>query len=47
MPMDETGMDRSFIKPVPAPGIHPRVIFNPEDVPLIKDRLENTRPDRQ
>jgi len=43
MPLDETGMDKSYIKAPPAPGIHPRVIFNPEDVPLIKDRLQNTK----
>jgi hypothetical protein len=28
---------------VPAPGIHPRIIFNPEDVPLIKERLQKTK----
>ncbi len=43
MPLDETGLDRSYLKPAPAPGIHPRVIFNPEDVPLIKERLEKTK----
>ena len=43
MPLDETGLDRSYIKAPPAPGIHPRVIFNPEDVALIKDRLEKTK----
>ena len=43
MPLDETGMDKSYIKAPPAPSIHPRVIFNPEDVLLIKDRLQNTK----
>ena len=43
MPLDETALDRSYLKPAPAPGIHPRVIFNPEDVPLIKERLEKTK----
>jgi hypothetical protein len=41
--LDETGMDKSFFKPVPKPGVHPRVIFNPEDVPLIKERLSTTQ----
>ena len=41
--LDETGMDKSYFKPVPKPGVHPRVIFNPEDVPLIKARLANTQ----
>lgn len=43
IPLDETGLDRSYIKPAPATGIHPRVIFNPEDVPLIRERLQNTK----
>ncbi len=43
MTLDETGMDKSFFKPVPGPGIHPRVIFNPEDVPLIRERLTKTQ----
>ncbi len=40
--LDETGLDTSYLKPVPKPGVHPRVIFNPEDVRLIKDRLSKT-----
>ncbi len=42
MPLDNTGLDPAVIKPVPAAGIHPRVLFNPDDVPLIKHRLETT-----
>ena len=41
--LDETGLNTSLIKPVPAVGIHPRVLFNPEDVPLIRERLARTQ----
>jgi len=44
--LDEGGMDKSFLKPVPAPGVHPRVIFNPEDVPVIRNRLAKTQAGR-
>lgn len=27
----------------PPPGVHPRVYFNPEDVPVIRERLQNSR----
>lgn len=46
MPLDNTGLDASWIKPVPPPGVHPRVLFNPEDVPLIRQRLETTQADK-
>lgn len=46
MILDETGLDRSLIKPPPPPGVHPRVIFNPEDVPLIRERLTDTEAGR-
>ena len=39
MTLDEGGLDRSYLKPAPATGIHPRVIFNPEDLPAIRQRL--------
>ena len=41
--LDETGLNTSLLKPVPAFGIHPRVLFNPEDVPLIRERLAKTK----
>jgi hypothetical protein len=41
--LDETGLNTSLLKPVPAAGIHPRVLFNPEDVPLIRERLAKTK----
>ena len=43
MPLDNTGINTEIIRPAPAPGIHPRVLFNPEDIPLIKKRLETTQ----
>ena len=46
MVLDETGLDRSFITPVPPPGVHPRVIFNASDLPAIRQRLETTEAGR-
>jgi hypothetical protein len=46
MVLDETGLDRSFITPVPPPGVHPRVIFNASDLPGIRQRLESTEAGR-
>lgn len=43
MVIDDTGLDTSFIKPPPAPGIHPRVFFNPEDLPGLRERLTKTQ----
>jgi hypothetical protein len=41
---DLTGFDPSLLgSPVPAPGIHPRILFSLEDVPLIKRRLEQSK----
>ncbi len=37
--LDATGLDRRLITPVPAAGIHPRVLFNPEDLPGLRERL--------
>jgi hypothetical protein len=42
MTLDSTGLDRTFFKPPPAPGVHPRIFFNPEDLPALRDRLSNT-----
>ncbi len=38
--LDETGLDRRLIKPAPPTGVHPRVFFNPEDLPAIRERLK-------
>ena len=46
MVIDETGLDRSYIKPPPAPFIHPRVIINPEDLPNLRQRLSQTKSGR-
>ena len=37
---DTTGLDWSRVKPAPAPGVHPRILFNPEDVPDLRRRLK-------
>ena len=41
--LDRTGLDRSLLQAPPAPGIHPRVLFNPEDVAGIRERLKSTK----
>lgn len=40
--MDADGMKRSLLSPPPPPGVHPRVLFNPDDLPDIRHRLEGT-----
>ena len=40
--LDRSGMDRSLLSPPPPHGVHPRVLFNPEDLPEIRRRLEST-----
>ena len=37
--LDATGLDRRLLGPPPAAGIHPRVLFNAEDLPAIRTRL--------
>jgi len=45
---DLTGFDQSRLySKVPPPGIHPRILFSPEDVPVIKKQLESTINGRQ
>jgi hypothetical protein len=38
----ESGFAMDRFPAPPAPGVHPRVYFNPEDVPKLQDRLKNT-----
>jgi hypothetical protein len=45
---DLTGFDPSLLgSPVPAPGVHPRILFSPEDLPLFKRHLENSKAGRK
>jgi hypothetical protein len=37
---------RDRFKPPPAPGVHPRIYFNPEDLPDIRRRLKETHVGR-
>jgi hypothetical protein len=39
-----TGMNLALIKPPPAPGVHPRVLFFPGDVPALRMKLSDTKP---
>lgn len=41
---DLAGFDSTLLgSPVPAPGVHPRILFSPEDVPMLKRRLEQSK----
>ena len=44
---DFSGIDRDRIKRPPGPGVHPRVLFNGEELPEIRLRLANTRAGKQ
>ncbi len=45
---DLTGFDPTLLgSPVPAPGIHPRILFSPQDIPLLKRRLEGSKTGRK
>jgi hypothetical protein len=39
---DPSGLNQSLLSPPPPSGVHPRVLFNPEDMPDIRRRLEDT-----
>ncbi len=47
LPMDAydlTGVNVNIIgSPVPAPGVHPRIFFSPEDIPTLRDKLLGTK----
>ena len=41
---DLSGFDATMLgSPVPPAGVHPRVLFSPQDVPLLKSRLERSK----
>ena len=41
---DYTGFDRQLLgSPVPPPGVYPRVLFSPEDVPMLAARIKASR----
>ncbi|MDX6765201.1 MAG: hypothetical protein SFU85_00260 [Candidatus Methylacidiphilales bacterium] len=46
MVLDETGLDKRFVKPPPPAGVHPRVIFNADDLPDLRKRLTETNAGR-
>lgn len=39
---DFTNADWSHVAPVPPPGVHPRVLFGPHDIPSLRRRLQTT-----
>ena len=41
---DTSGMSKGLIKPPPTPGVHPRVLFYPEEVPALRKKLTESRP---
>ena len=45
---DLTGFDPTLLgTAVPEPGVHPRILFSPGDIPLLKRRLENSKTGRK
>lgn len=40
--VDYSGYAKERFSEVPAPGIHPRILMSPEDIPDVRDRLEST-----
>ncbi len=41
---DLSGFDPALLgSPVPAPGVHPRILFGPDDIPMLKHRLEQSK----
>ena len=44
---DFSGFAKNRLSPVPAPGVHPRVLFSPEDLPGLRTRLRDTEVGRK
>lgn len=44
---DDSGFAKERLFHVPAPGVHPRILFGPQDIPGIKARLASTQSGRQ
>ncbi|BAM04889.1 hypothetical protein [Phycisphaera mikurensis] len=44
---DQTGLARDRLGPVPAPGVHPRILFGPDDLPDLRRRSEETAVGRR
>ncbi|MEM0966296.1 MAG: hypothetical protein AAGJ81_09140 [Verrucomicrobiota bacterium] len=40
--IDDSGFAYDRLSPVPPPGVHPRILMSPEDIPAVRERLENT-----
>ena len=43
---DATGLARERLSKVPAPGVHPRILLSPEDLPDLRKRLKETETGR-
>ncbi len=39
--LDQTGVRQ--LPQIPAPGVHPRILFGPDDLPAVRARIKNTR----
>ena len=39
---DFAGFAQDRLSPVPAPGVHPRILLSPSDLPGLRERLKNT-----
>lgn len=44
---DDSGFAKERVFHVPPPGVHPRILFGPQDLPGIRERLSTTQSGRQ
>ena len=44
---DSTGLDRARLGKVPPPGVHPRILISPEQLPDLRRRLKETEVGRE
>ena len=45
-PLNLTGLDRTRLGEVPPPGIHPRILLSPDQLPGLRERLRHTNVGR-
>ena len=44
---DFSGFDKNSVQPPPPPGVHPRVLFGPDELPSIRENLSRTVPGKK